>query len=56
MAQEVPYDLGPFETRAEAQETCDQIAQMGGICEVAQRDDGWVVRVTREPSDNNAPS
>jgi hypothetical protein len=51
---QVPYDLGPFDTREEAQETCDQIALMGGICAVAQRPDGFVVRITKEPSDAGA--
>jgi hypothetical protein len=49
MPQEVPYDLGPFETRAEAQETCDQITQWGGICAVVERPNGFFVRVTKEP-------
>lgn len=45
---QVPYDI-PFETRAEAQETCDQISLMGGICAVAEVPGGFVVRVTKEP-------
>lgn len=54
MAQEVPYDLGPFETREGAQETFDQIALMGGICAVVERPEGFFVRVTKEPSDDAA--
>jgi hypothetical protein len=48
---QVPYDLGPFETQAEAQETCDQINRWGGVAAVVQRPDGFFVRVTQEPGD-----
>lgn len=55
MPQEVPYDLGPFNTREEAQQTCDEINEWGGVGAVVERPNGIFVRVTREPGGGAAP-
>lgn len=46
----VPYDLGPYATKAAAELKRDQLIALGATCEVVTRTDGkFYVRVTRGP-------
>lgn len=46
----VPYDLGPFATKAAAELKRDQLIALGATCEVVTRADGkFYCRVTKAP-------
>jgi len=47
----VPYDLGPYATKAAAELKRDQLKALGATCDVVTRADGkFYVRVTKGPT------
>ena len=51
MATKPPYDLGPYDTSADAQTKCDEMTALGATCQVVSHGGKFWCRVTAEPGE-----